>query len=75
MPPHTMAKPDDFDPTRVLDGWCAPAPSAVDLDISHYLDTGRVAVDEAKRARLEARGFAMNDIEDVEPIVPRRCPS
>lgn len=75
MPPHIMTKLDDFDPTRVLDGWCVPAPSAVDLDIGHYLDTGRVAVDAAKKARLEARGFAMNDIEDVDPIVPRRRPS
>lgn len=63
---------DDFDPTRLLDDWRLPAPSAVDLDIGRYLDTGRVAVDEAKKARMEARGFVMNDVEDVDVAVPRR---
>lgn len=64
-----MATTDDFDPTRLLDGWRPPAPSDVDLDIGRYLDAGRVDVDEAKKARLEARGFAMNDVEDVEIAV------
>lgn len=70
-----MSTTDDFDPTRLLDGWRPPAPSAVDLDIGRYLDAGRVAVDEAKKARLEARGFAMNDIEDVDPSSALRRPS
>jgi len=66
-----MAKNDHFDPARVLDGWRAPAPAPFDLDLGRLLDAGRATVDEAKKARLEARGYAMRDIEDIElPHVP-----
>ncbi|RZL40621.1 MAG: hypothetical protein EOP35_00310 [Rubrivivax sp.] len=65
-------KPDDFDPASVLDGWHPPAPPPVDLDLGRLLDNGRAAVDEAKKARLEARGYSMRDIQDVE--LPQRPP-
>lgn len=61
-----MAQPDDFDPARVLDGWRPPAPAPVDLDLGRLLDSGRAAIDEAKKARLQARGYAMGDVQDVD---------
>ena len=61
-----MATTDDFDPARVLDGWHPPAPPPVELDLDRLMDTSRAAIDEAKRARLEARGYSMRDVEDVE---------
>jgi hypothetical protein len=66
-----MASTDDFDPAHVLDGWRAPAPAPLDLDVGPLLDAGRATLDEAKRARLQARGYAMQDVEDIElPQVP-----
>lgn len=61
-----MATTDDFDPARVLDGWRAPAPPPVDLDLGRLLDAGRATLDEAKKARLKARGYGVQDIEDIE---------
>ena len=61
-----MAKTDDFDPVHVLDGWRAPAPPPVDLDLGRLLDAGRATLDEAKKARLKARGYEVQDIEDIE---------
>lgn len=66
-----MAQQDDFDPSRVLDGWRAPAPSPIDLDLRGLLDAGRATLDEAKKERLKARGYNVGDIEDIElPEVP-----
>jgi hypothetical protein len=59
-----MAEPDDFDPTHALDGWRVPSPAPVDLDLGGLLRAGGAGLDDAKRARLKARGYA--DIEDVE---------
>lgn len=59
-----MTKPDDFDPTDALDGWRAPVPVAVDLELDVVLRATGAGLDEAKKARLKARGYA--DIEDVE---------
>lgn len=70
-----MNKPDDadFDPTHLLDGWkpstAAPRP---ELDLSHLLDGLRTTpepetrADPQRLARLKKRGFAMDDVEDVE---------
>ena len=67
----TMAQPDDFDPSHLLDGWRPPAPAPVDLELGRLLDTGRVAVDAAKQARLKARGYSMEDVQDIDlPQVP-----
>ena len=61
-----MPKTDDFDPARVLDGWRAPAPAPIDLELGRLLDAGRVNIDEAKKARWKARGYDMQDIEDID---------
>ena len=61
-----MAKTDDFDPVHALDGWRAPAPPPLDLELGRLLDTGQATLDEAKKARLQARGYAMQDVEDIE---------
>ncbi|MFG6457281.1 hypothetical protein [Roseateles sp. BYS96W] len=65
-----MAHTDDFDPSRVLDGWRAPAPAPVELDL--VLTAGRATLDGAKKARLQARGYAMQDVQDIElpPVEP-----
>jgi len=66
-----MPTPDDFDPAHVLDGWRAPAPAPLDLDVGRLLAAGRATLDEVKKARLQARGYAMQDIEDIElPQLP-----
>jgi hypothetical protein len=59
-----MSYTDDFDPSRVLDGWRAPAPAPVELDLAFV--SGRVTLDGAKKARLQARGYAMQDVQDIE---------
>lgn len=59
-----MAEPDDFDPTHALDGWRVPPPALVDLELGVLLRASGGGLDEAKMARLKARGYA--DIEDVE---------
>jgi hypothetical protein len=61
-----MAKTDDFDPAHVLDGWRVPAPPPVDLSLGGLLDAGRATLDEAKKARLKARGYELRDVEDIE---------
>jgi hypothetical protein len=61
-----MHKTDDFDPARVLDGWRAPAPPPIDLELGRLLDAGRATLDEGKKARLKARGYEVRDIEDIE---------
>lgn len=68
-----MAKTDDFDPARALDGWRAPAPPPLDLDLGRLLDASRTTIDAAKKARLKARGYEMQDIEDIElpQVAPR----
>lgn len=65
-----MATTDDFDPARVLDGWRAPAPPPVDLQLGRLLDAGRATLDEAKKARLKARGYEVQDIELPEVASP-----
>src|SRR5262249_31916484 len=59
------AEPDAFDPTHALDGWHAPAPAPLDLNLKS-LQHGGTGLDEAKMARLKARGYEMVDVEDVE---------
>jgi hypothetical protein len=63
-----------FDPTHLLDGWRPPAPAPLDLELKSLLRGGSVT-DEAKMARLKARGYEMLDVEDVElveaPSMPR----
>lgn len=62
-----MALPDDFDPTHALDGWRAPAPAPLDLELrSLQHGSQRGGPDEAKTARLKARGYEMRDVEDIE---------
>ncbi len=62
-----MASLDDFDPTHALDGWRVPAPAPLqDLELHHLLKAGGSGLDEAKKARLKARGYTMQDVEDIE---------
>ena len=73
------AQPQDFDPTRVLDGWQPAGAEATRpaLDPAHLLDGWRAdtvrpaaAPDPLRNperlARLRQRGFEMHDVEDVE---------
>jgi len=79
MPACTaMATTDDFDPAHVLDGWRAPVPDSapLELDLGRLLDAGHATLDDAKKARLQARGYAMQDVEDIElPHVPPPAPA
>lgn len=62
-----MAEPDAFDPTHALDGWRAPAPAPLqELELGALLQIKGAGLDEAKKARLKARGYDMQDVEDVE---------
>ncbi|KQY85313.1 hypothetical protein [Pelomonas sp. Root1444] len=64
-----MAVPasDIQDPTRVLDGWRVPAPAPLEeLELRTLLKAGGAGLDEAKKARLKARGYDMRDVEDIE---------
>lgn len=55
------------DPTHALDGWRAPAPAPLqDLELHMLLKAGGAGLDEAKKARMKARGYEIQDIEDVE---------
>lgn len=56
---------DAFDPTHLLDGWHPPVPAPLDLEIRSLLRAGS-GPDEAKLARLKARGYEMLDVEDIE---------
>lgn len=59
--------PDAQDPTRALDGWRVPAPAPLqDLELRGLLQAGGAGLDEAKKARLKARGYDVQDIEDIE---------
>ncbi len=63
-----MAPPDDFDPTHVLDGWSAPAPAPLeDLELGALLKVGGASLDAAKKVRMRARGFDVDDVQDIEP--------
>jgi hypothetical protein len=62
-----MPQSDDFDPTHALDGWRAPAPAPLqDLELRNLLKAGGSGLDEAKRARMKARGYELHDVEDIE---------
>lgn len=62
-----MALPDDFDPTHALDGWRAPAPPPLDLDLRSLHPTrGAAPADMKKQAWLKQHGFEMHDVQDVE---------
>ncbi len=60
------AQPDGFDPTHLLDGWSPPKPAPLDLELRSQMRGGGAGPDEAKKARLKARGFEMLDVEDIE---------
>lgn len=68
---------DLHDPTHALDGWRAPAPAPLlDLELHALLKAGTAGLDEAKKARMKARGYAIDDVEDIElrevlPAAPR----
>jgi hypothetical protein len=62
-----VAEPAGFDPTHALDGWRAPTPAPPDLQIRSLR---RAALDDAKLARLKARGYEMVDVEDVDEVRP-----
>jgi hypothetical protein len=62
-----MPVPDDFDPTHALDGWRAPAPAPLDLDLRVLQPSRRLPATDAKRqAWLKQHGFDMSDVQDVE---------
>ena len=63
-----MSDEEDFDPTHALDGWRVPAPAPLDLDLRSIGRPAGSGPDEAKRARLKARGYEMVDVEDVEIV-------
>jgi len=56
-----------FDATHALDGWQPPAPAPLDLEL-RAPRRARSGMDEAKRARLKARGYEMLEVEDVELV-------
>ncbi len=70
-PPLISPEPGGFDPTHLLDGWRPPAPAPLDLELRALLRAGS-APDEAKMARLKARGYEMRDVEDIELAEPAR---
>ena len=58
---------EDFDPTRVLDGWRPPsdaAPGELDLGVI-FGATRRATLSEAQLERLRQRGIAAEAVEDV----------
>ncbi|HEY4084004.1 MAG TPA: hypothetical protein VGM81_25220 [Burkholderiaceae bacterium] len=61
--------PDEFDPTRVLDGWCATQEDGLpELDLNGVVGLARrAALDPGQMARIQRLGFNMQDIEDLEP--------
>ena len=62
-----MPQPDEFEPTQALDGWRAPAPAPLqELELRSLLKVGGAGLDEAKRARMKARGYELDDVEDIE---------
>ena len=63
-----MSRQEDFDPTHALDGWRVPAPAPLDLDLRSIGRKGSPGPDDAKLARLKARGYEMVDVEDVELV-------
>ena len=68
------SEPEDFDPTRALDGWRATQEQGLpDLDLGAVLGRARRAsdLDPERVARLRRRGFGMQDIEDLE-VQPSR---
>lgn len=69
-----MTTTNDFDPTHALDGWRAPAPAPLDLELRSLGRSAGSGPDAATRARLKARGYEMRDVEDVEltdlPLAP-----
>lgn len=74
--PVLGAEPGAFDPTHLLDGWRPPTPAPLDLELGSLARAGRSGPDEAKKARLKARGYEMHDVEDIElsevpPPAPR----
>ncbi|WP_457445850.1 hypothetical protein [Roseateles sp. P5_E4] len=64
--PLVRAETVNFDPTHLLDGWRPPAPAPLDLELRSLVRAGRSGPDEAKKARLKARGYEMLDVEDIE---------
>ncbi|KQV53065.1 hypothetical protein ASC95_09865 [Pelomonas sp. Root1217] len=64
--PLVRAETVAFDPTHLLDGWRPPAPAPLDLELKSLVRAGRSGPDEAKKARLKARGYEMLDVEDIE---------
>lgn len=67
-----MSENEAFDPTRVLDGWRAPVSPAAELVLGPLLGS---SLDEAKRMRLRALGYAMHEVEDIElpELPPKRA--
>lgn len=71
-----MALPDDFDPTHALDGWRAPAPAPLDLDLRSLQPArAKPAADAKKQAWVKQHGFDMTDVEDVELREPAPAPA
>lgn len=61
------ASPDFQDPTDALDGWRVPPPAPLpEVELDVLLRAGRTVLDEARTARLKARGYDMRDVEDIE---------
>lgn len=61
---------DDFDPTRLLDGWRAAPPRSPegvpDLNLDALLPQGQRLPEAERIRRLRERGYEMRDVEDIE---------
>ncbi|PTT78159.1 hypothetical protein DBR42_24050, partial [Pelomonas sp. HMWF004] len=71
------AAPDALDPTDALDGWRVPPPAPLpEVELDLLLRAGRTVLDEARTARLKARGYDMRDVEDIElrEVLPPPAP-
>jgi len=65
--------PEEFDPTRVLDGWCASQDDGLpELDLGEVVGRARrAALDPERVERLQRLGFDMQEVEDLD-IRPAR---
>ena len=76
MRPGEQSVDEEFDPTRVLDGWQTTQSSdAPEFDFQALHSQTRAPTLPAERVeQLRRRGFAMRDVEDVECLPPAMEP-
>ncbi|MGQ3052578.1 MAG: hypothetical protein ACT6S0_12405 [Roseateles sp.] len=69
------AEREAFDSTHALDGWRAPSLPPLDLKLNPLLRAGGAKLDDAKKAWVKARGYEMQDVEDIEVAEKRPLPA